>query len=242
MRQSRGRYPGLVVALRVRMKLAARACRVPRGVILALVSGLVLFGGLPLGVRGTAPDATPTAGATPASPTPAPTPAPAGTTSAATDATPVAGSTPVAGATFVADAPPSADAPVDAFREREDQLALQIGRARVAAGLPPLARSAALDRSAVAHARDMAVQGYMDHDAPDGSTPVSRAASQGYETAGRLGLAGGGSHLRSRRRTGGSPGLVAQRRPASAGRPRPALARAGYRLCARQPVRPLLGG
>jgi hypothetical protein len=57
-----------------------------------------------------------------------------------------------------------------------------IGRARVAEGLLPLARSAALDRAAIAHAQDMVNVGYMDHDAPDGSTPASRAADQGYIT------------------------------------------------------------
>jgi uncharacterized protein YkwD len=85
----------------------------------------------------------------------------------------------------ITSAPPSlpdqAQAP-DPFRDREDRLALMVGRARVDAGLLPLARSAALDQAAVAHAQDMVARGYMDHDAPDGSTPGSRAASAGYET------------------------------------------------------------
>jgi uncharacterized protein YkwD len=84
--------------------------------------------------------------------------------------------------TPTATASPAAVVGDDPFRGREDQMALQLSRARVQAGLPPLARSAALDRAAVGHARDMAVQGYMEHDAPDGSTPASRAANEGYET------------------------------------------------------------
>ena len=46
----------------------------------------------------------------------------------------------------------------------------------------PIARAAALDRAAVAHANEMVTDGYMDHDAPDGSTPASRAADAGYTT------------------------------------------------------------
>jgi hypothetical protein len=57
-----------------------------------------------------------------------------------------------------------------------------LARARADAGLLPLARSAALDRAAVAHAQEMVAHGYMDHIAPDGSTPADRAASTGYET------------------------------------------------------------
>jgi Cysteine-rich secretory protein family len=77
---------------------------------------------------------------------------------------------------------PAAQADGDAFRDREDQLAVQLGRARVEAGLLPLARSQALDRAALAHAQDMVAGGYMEHEAPDGSTPGSRAAQAGYDT------------------------------------------------------------
>src|ERR671933_622190 len=72
--------------------------------------------------------------------------------------------------------------PIDPFRDREDALALMLGRARVGAGLLPLARSPALDRAAVGHAQDMAARGYMQHEAPDGSTPGTRAAQEGYDT------------------------------------------------------------
>jgi len=162
---------------------AGGARRVVRGAAIAAVSGVLLMGGLPLGVTGASADTTPVAGATPAAPVAGATP-----TAPATGATPTAvatagatatsGATPTVGPTAVA----GSDAARDAFRDHEDQLALLLGRARVAAGLPPLARSQALDRAAVAHARDMAAVGYMDHDAPDGSTPASRAASEGYET------------------------------------------------------------
>jgi uncharacterized protein YkwD len=72
--------------------------------------------------------------------------------------------------------------PADPFHDREDQMAVMLGRARLEAGLLPLARSRALDRAAVLHAQDMAAEGYMEHEAPDGSTPGSRAAQAGYET------------------------------------------------------------
>jgi hypothetical protein len=71
-------------------------------------------------------------------------------------------------------------APLDRFREREDRVALLLARERVQAGLLPLARSAALDRAAAAHAEDMAARGYMEHEGLDGSTPASRAAAEGY--------------------------------------------------------------
>ena len=73
-------------------------------------------------------------------------------------------------------------ASVDPFRAREDRLALLLGRARVSAGLLPLARSPALDRAAQAHAQDMVARGYMEHQALDGSTPSTRAAQEGYAT------------------------------------------------------------
>jgi hypothetical protein len=78
--------------------------------------------------------------------------------------------------------PLSAAGAPGAFRDREDQLALLLGRARVEAGVLPLARSPALDAAAIAHAQDMAALGYMEHEAPDGSTPGSRAMQQGYDT------------------------------------------------------------
>jgi len=45
---------------------------------------------------------------------------------------------------------------------------------------PPLARSAALDRTAQAHAADMAARGRMEHAGADGSTPGERATRAGY--------------------------------------------------------------
>jgi hypothetical protein len=70
----------------------------------------------------------------------------------------------------------------DSSARGENDMALLVDRARVAAGLLPLARSQALTRAAQAHAQDMAVQEYMEHEGLDGSTPASRAASEGYAT------------------------------------------------------------
>jgi uncharacterized protein YkwD len=48
------------------------------------------------------------------------------------------------------------------------------------AAVPPLARSAILERVAVAHARDMAARRRMSHSGADGSTPGERATRAGY--------------------------------------------------------------
>jgi len=77
---------------------------------------------------------------------------------------------------------PSALAGEAEDRAREDQMAMLVGRSRMDAGLLPLARSAALNRAAASHARDMVDQRYMEHEGLDGSTPGSRAAEQGYAT------------------------------------------------------------
>lgn len=45
---------------------------------------------------------------------------------------------------------------------------------------PPLARSALLERAALAHARDMAARSELDHAGSDGSTPGERATRAGY--------------------------------------------------------------
>ncbi len=46
--------------------------------------------------------------------------------------------------------------------------------------VPPLARSAILDRVALAHAREMATRGRMSHAGADGSSPGERATRAGY--------------------------------------------------------------
>jgi len=51
---------------------------------------------------------------------------------------------------------------------------------------PPLTRSEALDRAAIAHARDMASRSRMEHAGFDGSTPGERATRAGYRW-GRIG-------------------------------------------------------
>ena len=127
---------------------------------------------------------TPAASATPvASPTPAASATPAGSPTPAASATPAGSPTPAASATPAGSPTPVASpTPVDPYRDVEDRLAVLVGRARLDAGLLPLARSGALDRAAVAHAQDMAARGYMEHEGLDGSTPASRAAAEGYTT------------------------------------------------------------
>lgn len=56
-----------------------------------------------------------------------------------------------------------------------------IGRARVQAGLLPLARSVELDRTAAAQGQEMAAVGYMDHISVDGAGPQTRAGRFGYQ-------------------------------------------------------------
>ena len=80
------------------------------------------------------------------------------------------------------DAQPGGRSGPDDFRPREDKLAFLVDRARADAGVLPIARAAALDRAASAHADEMVADGYMDHDGPGGSTPASRAADAGYVT------------------------------------------------------------
>ena len=77
---------------------------------------------------------------------------------------------------------PAPVASVDVFRPREDDLALLVDRARTNAGVLPVARAAELDQAAIAHANEMVVDGDMNHDGADGSTPASRAAAAGYQT------------------------------------------------------------
>lgn len=61
-----------------------------------------------------------------------------------------------------------------------DDLVLRINRARVGAGLLPLARSAELDSAAQAHSIDMVDNDYLDHTGADGSEPQQRAERAGY--------------------------------------------------------------
>src|SRR5436190_1025110 len=57
---------------------------------------------------------------------------------------------------------------------------MHINRARVGAGLLPLARSAELDAAAQAHSVDMVEFNYLDHSGSDGSEPQQRAELAGY--------------------------------------------------------------
>ena len=63
----------------------------------------------------------------------------------------------------------------------EQRIVQLINQARVAQGLGPLVLTPELNAAAKAHAEDMAAKGYMEHTAPNGSTPQSRAIKAGYE-------------------------------------------------------------
>ena len=65
-------------------------------------------------------------------------------------------------------------------RGKTDALVDVINRARVHAGLLPLARSAELDSAAQAHSVDMVQHNYLDHTGSDGSEPQDRADQAGY--------------------------------------------------------------
>ena len=62
----------------------------------------------------------------------------------------------------------------------EQRIVQLINQARVAQGLGPLALTPELNLAARSHAEDMAARGYMEHTAPNGSTPQSRAIKAGY--------------------------------------------------------------
>jgi len=62
----------------------------------------------------------------------------------------------------------------------EQRIVQLINQARVAQGLGPLTLTPELNAAAKAHAQDMATKGYMEHTAPNGSTPQSRAIGAGY--------------------------------------------------------------
>lgn len=64
--------------------------------------------------------------------------------------------------------------------EPEQRIVQLINQARIAQGLGPLVLTPELNAAARAHAEDMAAKGYMEHTAPNGSTPQSRAIKAGY--------------------------------------------------------------
>jgi cysteine-rich secretory family protein len=61
-----------------------------------------------------------------------------------------------------------------------DDLVERINRARIEAGVLPLARSTELDAAAQTHSADMVQHDYLDHTGSDGSEPQQRAAQAGY--------------------------------------------------------------
>jgi hypothetical protein len=62
----------------------------------------------------------------------------------------------------------------------EQRIVQLINQARIAQGLGPLVLTPELNAAAKGHAEDMAAKGYMEHTAPNGSTPQSRAIKSGY--------------------------------------------------------------
>ncbi len=62
----------------------------------------------------------------------------------------------------------------------EERMAGLVNQARRAQGLNPLAINPQLTAAALAHARDMVAQGYMEHEGRNGSTPQQRAVLHGY--------------------------------------------------------------
>lgn len=74
---------------------------------------------------------------------------------------------------------PAVGARVLALVNEARSAARRCGRKRFEAATP-LSGSAALDRAALAHARDMAARSRMEHKGSDGSTPAERATRAGY--------------------------------------------------------------
>ena len=76
---------------------------------------------------------------------------------------------------------PDGDVPFTTDGEQATQALLCLVNAeRTARGLTPLVENAGLDGAAQSHVNDMVANHYFDHTAPDGSTPLSRAAAGGY--------------------------------------------------------------
>ena len=64
---------------------------------------------------------------------------------------------------------------------------LRVNRARVAAGVKPLARSGELDAAAQTHSVDMVQHDYLDHTGSDRSEPQERAERSGYRVPAQSG-------------------------------------------------------
>ncbi len=69
-------------------------------------------------------------------------------------------------------------------RSVEVGVVAQVNSVRRARGLPPLRVNPSLNAAAAAHSRDMAANGYFDHDSSDGS-PFSKRLERFYGSAGR---------------------------------------------------------
>jgi uncharacterized protein YkwD len=73
--------------------------------------------------------------------------------------------------------------PANPLDEVETTLVSELNGARAEAGAPALTVCRSLNVSAAAHSDDMRNQGYLADEAPDGSTPRSRACEAGYKPA-----------------------------------------------------------
>ncbi len=61
-----------------------------------------------------------------------------------------------------------------------DTMLLEVNKVRAAAGVPPVAYCANLEKQAQAHSEDMAKKDYFSHGGLNGSTPQSRGVDAGY--------------------------------------------------------------
>lgn len=83
--------------------------------------------------------------------------------------------------------------PAAAFDRRANERTLLklVNHARVQRGLKPVAISAALQRAALSHSRDMLARGYFGHSSLSGASVKTRAGRAGYNVTGRASWAVG---------------------------------------------------
>jgi uncharacterized protein YkwD len=80
-------------------------------------------------------------------------------------------------------APTWAQAPTAAaLKQLEDQVFVLVNQRRAEVGLAPYARATELDAAARTHSLDMATTGYVGHTGTDGSAPVDRTRTAGYDS------------------------------------------------------------
>jgi uncharacterized protein YkwD len=86
---------------------------------------------------------------------------------------------------------PTADAATSPAETLRHAVIALVNTARAANGCPALRETAALDRSATAHARDMSANDYFSHSSRDGTTWYSRVKSFGVKYPGGENIAMG---------------------------------------------------